>query len=151
MAHWVKIRKTLYTKKSTFYWKFLGTKWPVSNWTQLRNEDTNIFKMFIFCTIFLFFYQLLCMMAMYICVVKYIQKNIYEVFNLYNFLELMIRKICKNAKCIRQFSKNRDEIAYQRQSLTWKKNHTQVIGHTSYFFSPCDATGTQNWIFMCTV
>ena len=23
-----------------------------------------------------------------------------------------------------------------------KKKHTQVIGHTSYFFSPCDATGT---------
>ena len=34
MAHWVKIRKTLYTKKSTFYWKFLGTKWPAPNWPQ---------------------------------------------------------------------------------------------------------------------
>ena len=34
MAHWVKIRKTLYTKKSTFYWKSLETAWPAPNWPQ---------------------------------------------------------------------------------------------------------------------
>ena len=119
MAHWVKIRKTLRTNKSTFYWKFLGTKWLASNWPQEWRYE--YFQNVYLLHYFPIFYQLLCMMAMYICVVKYIQKNIYEVFNLYNFPELMIRKICKNAKCIRQFSKNRDEIAYQRQSLTWKK------------------------------
>ena len=150
MAHWVKIRKTLYTKKSTFYWKFLGTKWPVSNWTQLRNEDTNIFKMFIFCTIFLFFLPIIVYDGdVYMCSKINTKEYICSIQSI-QFSRIDDQKNMQKCKMHSPiFEKSWDSLSKTESDL--KKNHTQVIGHTSYFFSPCDATGTQNWIFMCTV